>query len=441
MFFRKTVNSLIAAGVFLFSVQAAGSDNERKENALPPVISAILSEAGEIDSSNPGIPAGRASGLKNALFDRAMKEALTIRDERDRKYAVMRILVEKSRMNLDFSSGRDVLERAMALAIELGDKGTEGICLLGLASYDGQTDTARALKLFREAGRNDYLAEGLQVLAGEKIVAGAGGELVPIVAEMKRLAAEEKSLENMTVGTSIGAYASEISKLSAEYELKIYTCGAEVLAHDAKNKLRYLAQPGIAGTLGLDEAEQRRFDYCLLWELNNTGSLLHSDIACGEKRELRTFSFGRESLLTRVTIVSENEKVTVPAGTFTGCRLVRCETLDSTESAAERASDSRVDSLDGIVTGIREIWYKPGTGIVRFRRIQGNADSSLVLVRCAVAPDNAGEYLPLAVGNTWIYTVACNAGAGYDVQYTLLVTDEKNGTYYLSHHGYVVKRK
>ncbi len=445
MLFRKSVNCVIAVSVFLFSIQVAGGANEKtagvKQNELPAEISAILAEAGEIDSKNPGIPVGRASELKNALFDRAMKQAETIKDERARKYAVMHILVEKSRMNLDFTRGRDVLERAMVLALELGDKGAEGACLLGLASYDGRSDASRAVKLFREAGRNDYLTEGLQTLAGEKIAAGAGGELMPIVAEMKHLAADEESAEKMTVGASIEAYVSEISKLSPGYELKIYTCGAEVLAHDAKNKLRYLAQPGIAGTLCLDEAERECLDYCLLWELNNTGSLLHADIPCGATRELRTFSFGRESLLTRVTIVSENEKVTVPAGVFSGCRLVRCETYDSTESAAERASDSRVDSLDRIVAGTREIWYKPGIGIVRFRRIQGNADSSLVLTRYAVAPDSAGEYLPLTVDNTWTYTVACNATSGYDAQYTLRVTDETNGKCCLSYHGYVVKKK
>jgi len=87
------------------------------------------------------------------------------------------------------------------------------------------------------------------------------------------------------------------------------------------------------------------------------------------------------------------------------------------------------------------VWYAPGVGIVRLRveREKERLWRSFALaLKDYTVQQETQDYLPLAIGNRWMYEREDLDEQEYVSQRVLQVRrSDENGMYYLSHYGYV----
>jgi RNA polymerase sigma-70 factor (ECF subfamily) len=160
--------------------------------------------------------------------------------------------------------------------------------------------------------------------------------------------------------------------------------GSYVLGESIKfsdGVLRFIAQPGFSGS-----SEYITLYYCWIWSMASEfdGAVFYDLSAkVGETRH----GHG----VTTQTLVSLDETVAVPAGTFE-----RCMHIAVTFEFA--GLDSECD-----------VWYAPGAGIVKLhaRDVSGVYDELYELDDYEIKPagDTRSKYVPLAVGNRWSYTL------------------------------------
>ena len=107
-----------------------------------------------------------------------------------------------------------------------------------------------------------------------------------------------------------------------------------------------------------------------------------------------------ESARCRTTLLSKEEGLVTPAGSFEGCTLI--ESVISTSGEDPRLGPE-LERVRAFNAGTRQVWYAPGIGPVRLLYKHHNGyetDISLVEHDIRGAED---EYLPLAIDNRWRY--------------------------------------
>ena len=159
----------------------------------------------------------------------------------------------------------------------------------------------------------------------------------------------------------------------------------------------------------------------------------------GDTWEYDTSSYGRypHPLRTTGALVSDHETVTVPAGTFIGCRKVRVETRQTEQTLA---AVPRIVGMNRSKCGIEEAWYAPGVGMIKFRvEREDGARITAVLKEYDVEGKEQG-YLPLHIGNRWVYVWEGVDGQEYAAEQVLQVhSRDDSGTHYLSHYYYAYR--
>ena len=135
--------------------------------------------------------------------------------------------------------------------------------------------------------------------------------------------------------------------------------------------------------------------------------------------------------MTRFTIKSDDERVTVPAGRFGHCVRV-CSEADLVPYTPAAKLDA---DLLGWVRGPRDDWYAPGVGLVRAEHHHANGRvTRLVLADFSVKGGQQG-YFPARIGNQWSYDWIDEDGRGWG-RTRLEVASRYRATGYLAGAGY-----
>ncbi len=109
---------------------------------------------------------------------------------------------------------------------------------------------------------------------------------------------------------------------------------------------------------------------------------------------------GCESMRTSASLQGNDETITVRDNAFNGCKLVEVTVSPSSES--DTVEPEREAFRDYCAGRIR-VWFAPGVGCVRLVHQHRNGlTTNIELVEHRVA-EPSSEYLPLAIGNHWVY--------------------------------------
>lgn len=110
-------------------------------------------------------------------------------------------------------------------------------------------------------------------------------------------------------------------------------------------------------------------------------------------------------------VESNNETVTVPAGTFVDCQKVKTVISDSKAKPQYKRN---------FVNGTRYMWFAPGVGLVKLEyHHNDNTTTSIELISYSVSEEDKG-YFPLDSGNRWTYEWT-NGYRDYKVRETCVI--------------------
>lgn len=152
----------------------------------------------------------------------------------------------------------------------------------------------------------------------------------------------------------------------------------------------------------------------------------------------QAFSFSQQPLRATVTVKSDRERVTVPAGTFKNCLLTEQVTTESglPDSASEESKQANREELCGVC----QAWYAPGVGLVRLHARRGDGLEAVIELSDYSIKEGGQNYLPLALGNAWTYGWR-DLPPKYDAKEVYRVTGREGDRWYLEHYAYALRRQ
>ncbi len=334
-----------------------------------------------------------------------LEQSLTIAEELGDQRSLMTKLIEMGRAF--YNSGQDkkagaCLERARALAQELGDAHSEATCLTGLGTgrlwgeaAQGQTLFGQALALYEAAGDlggATYCRAVLDVadrLGPEKLRVGFS---------------PEQGFHQPIIGFFAGC--------------DTFRSEAGIVSH--------LDESCYIGYTWPEELQRSPLKVSrVFWLSSHLKKILDTHVPVGGGWSGPAFSNTAQPLKATVTVLSDREAVTVPAGTFEGCLL--------TEQVTTEAGPPSEANRD--LCGTVRAWYARGVGLVQLHaRHEDGLEATLRLESYAAAAKTE-EYLPLAVGSRWEYGWA-DVPAEYTAREVYQVAAQKEGRWYVEHWAY-----
>lgn len=301
----------------------------------------------------------------------------------------------------------DAYHRALDLYTEVGDKAGQGDTLMWLGFANVEDAPPDALSYFEKAlpllqGGPRRYAEAVASAAIEAL-RGAG----------------------RTAGTEA---------------LKVYQALCDVL-EAREDGIRFVGQPGFAFNSGSGNVDAA-LGIDILQSAGQNNLLVGAGWHQGDTWQAQVFSYTLRPLHLTGLVVSDCERVAVPAGTFGNCLHVRLDVSpDPDDDGPERNQ-----RLNRVNCGEKHIWYARGVGLVRFtfeRRDDARAD--IQLAKCHLS-GFAGGYMPLAVGNRWEYqAVGFDANYVQESVYEVLTAElkpaERMTTYHLRHWAFAYREE
>ena len=166
----------------------------------------------------------------------------------------------------------------------------------------------------------------------------------------------------------------------------------------------------------------------IFWLSSHLEKILDSGVLVEGQWSGNAFSNTAQPLKATVTVLSEGEAVTVPAGTFAGCRLTeQVTTQNGTASEANRE-----------LCGAVRAWYAPGVGLVQLHVRHEDGLEATIQLQTYEVGDKSRDWLPLAVGNRWEYGWA-DIPVEYVAQEVYQVAAQKEGRWYVEHYAYAYR--
>ena len=142
-------------------------------------------------------------------------------------------------------------------------------------------------------------------------------------------------------------------------------------------------------------------------------------------------------LKVAITVKSDWDSVTVPAGTFDRCLVT--EQVSTESELLDEAPEQKRKLNREFLCGTRRAWYAPGAGVVQLHvRTIDEVDVLIQLKEFSVL-EKSSDYLPLAIGNSWVYSWPdlpddCVAKEAYRV------AANQDDVWYLEGYHYAFKR-
>jgi hypothetical protein len=193
-------------------------------------------------------------------------------------------------------------------------------------------------------------------------------------------------------------------------------------------RLAFRGQPGYSTHTGVPEEMAKFADgFGLLWWIEWCP---HTGPAVGFEETHETFSYTGNPTHTRSWIESDGESLTVPAGLYDGCLLLRATTTESPLDAGVESRQREITRRWRV--GEKYVWFARGVGPVayRFESVDGLVEHA-VLARFS-CPEQRDEWVPLVPGTRWEY-VPAEPGEDFDaLAVRTLTCCGEDGTWYLA---------
>jgi hypothetical protein len=315
----------------------------------------------------------------------------------------------------------------MALARQLEDVAMEAKMLMYIGLQNSSAEKCdQAAELYRSIGDQAGEGESLQWKGTTLLQEGKHTEAERTFSQAKELLYQSKRYEWVVVCDAAVEFISTVPKNQVPRSMEAHSWDCEMLALEDDGLISYAGQPGSSGGGRLLASP--------FYEMAVMNDFVMNNRRPGDTWSKETRSYGEYPLRTIGAVLSDNETVTTPAGTFNNCRLIRMETKDTDKTKSE---DEKVLRLNQFMLGVREVWYAPGVGMVKLRVETEDRSYTCVLKEYSIQ-NRTKDYLPLAIGNRWVYgrddidAQVFVAENGLQVRYR----DEKD-IYYLSHYGFV----
>lgn len=139
---------------------------------------------------------------------------------------------------------------------------------------------------------------------------------------------------------------------------------------------------------------------------------------------------------TTATVISYDERVEVPAGTFPNCLLV--ETVTAEDRLPENMPEEERQRVVSELSGTRKMWFAPGVGLVKLLVQTRRAEIAIELTDYSLEKASS-DYWPLAVGNSWSYGLA-NAPQDYIAKEVYEVAANEGERWFLTEYEYLEVR-
>lgn len=335
---------------------------------------------------------------------RLYEQALEIAEELGDRFAQAEILVNQGGAFYNSNSGQDdrveeCYQRALSLWREIGDQAQQARCLTNLGTgrlwgdaAQGQPFFAQALALFEAAQDHNGVAYCRAMLD----VADAVGP------------------ENLRVITGYYAGSDVLRTHEGTISHPSETCHISYTWTDDLNRSPLKVQ--------------RVFRQCA-----HLNTFLDSVVPVGGSWSGPAFSYSQQPLQATVTILSDQERVSVPAGTFGDCLLTEQVTTESAlpDDGTEESKEANRRELCGVCRA----WYAPGVGLVQVHVTLDGGLEALIQLRDYSVAEAEGEYLPLALGSAWTYGWA-GLPPKYEAKEVYRVTGHEDDRWYLEHYAY-----
>lgn len=388
-------------------------------------------------------------GIAIGHYDEALAAIGTLPSGPEQKRLMMDALWQKGRATdpLRFGSeeGLALMERALALAEELGDN--RGLMMkrmdLGGAFYNSGQD-AKAEENYRKAQEiaqelgdawsqaRCLTSPGLGRLCGDTTRAQA------IFARALPLYEAAGDLNGATYCRAVLALADHLGpeKLRVGYSpaqgfnqpIIGFFVGCDTFRSEA-GIVSHLDESCYIGYTWPEEMEHSPLKVSrVFWLSSHLKKILDSGVPVKGQWSGPAFSNTAQPLKATVTVLSDAETVTVPAGTFADCLLTEQVTTE----------DGQVSEANRELCGTVCAWYARGVGLVQLHvRHEGGLEATLRL-EGHTAGAGSGEYLPLAVGNRWEYGWA-DIPAEYTAREVYQVAAQGEGRWYVEHYAYAYR--
>ncbi len=167
----------------------------------------------------------------------------------------------------------------------------------------------------------------------------------------------------------------------------------------------------------------------VFWQSSHLRKILDAGVPVGGGWSGNAFSFSDQPLKAVVTVLSDTETVTVPAGTFEGCLLTEQVTTE----------DGPADERNAELRGTVRAWYARDVGLVQLHVRHDDGLEATLQLQAYEAGEGSADFLPLAVGNRWEYGWA-EVPAEYDAKEVYQVAAQRDGLWYVEHFAYAYRR-
>lgn len=298
-------------------------------------------------------------------------------------------------------------EAAIAIAEDLGDEKEVARKLLWLANNlageeaeRAETCLQRAMEIFERTGDPGGQAEAHLWLGNKRVNQGR-------IAEGKRHFERAlplfESVQSFDYAGVCRAVLRNIAEVGEERYPKLGAWHAWCNGLDERDgAVLHGNQPGsTTRVLGDDTPPQLLLGSIFTAAATVNRILIDDAMPAGSGWCSEVYSYSNAPLWGELKILSDRERVEVPAGTFENCLLVEIAVTktDRPDDAPEEAKRHNEEYN----LGVRRFWYAPGVGLVQmYDRRDGGKEGTLQL-RDYEVNGGAHPYLPLALGNAWTY--------------------------------------
>jgi RNA polymerase sigma-70 factor (ECF subfamily) len=340
-----------------------------------------------------------------ALLEQSLDIAVELGDQPSRMKKLMQLGSVFYNKGQDRSAG-DCFDKALALAQELNDAHSQAQCLMSLGLGRLWGDLGQGKALFEQALPLFEAARDRNGATYCRAMLDVAAELGP---------------DNLRVSFS--------SEEGFHQPIIGFYAGCDVLQAEA-GKVSHPSETCYIGYTWPNELAQSPLQISrLFWQSSHLRTILDTSVPVGGSWSGNAFSSTSEPLKATVTVLSDTETVTVPAGTFHHCLLTEQVTTE----------DSPLTEVNAEFRGTVRAWYAPGVGLVQTQVHRDNGLKATVHLQVYEITAESQDYLPLALGNRWEYGWR-DVPTEYAAKEIYCVAAQEDNRWYVEHYAYAYLR-
>ncbi len=327
-----------------------------------------------------------------------------------------------------FDKGRTQLyEEALAIARQLGDREMQADLLRKLG------DVEKSLELYRELGKLGEQGICLRLMGFEHLGANEVEQGRRCYEQAIPLFEEARALDGVTLCRAMLDLLDEVGEKRFR-KLLLWEVGCHGL--EKNRALTHLFVHWNSGGDLPDEPPDPWPFVDVFPEVSHLGKFLDPRVPVGGSWSGNTDTYSFQPLRATVTVKSNSERLTVPAGTFEHCLLTEQVTTES--GLPDHAPERNKQFNCAAYLGTRLAWYAPGVGLAQMHVQRADGTEATLQLEACHMQRRSKDYLPLSVGSWWSYGRP-DTPKGYVAEQTYRVAASKRAVRYLEHRIYLYK--